>query len=194
MAVPVSLLVFLFGIFYHALRIMLYGADRFVGGGSALAVHFHISPWIIGRTVVAVGTSFPEFAASFVGALRQSTDISMGKVVGKQHLQHSLRSRKHRVHPSHCLVGALLPDRYFHPDRFHGGAPAHCQKPDAHPPCRGCIAPVRLRGIPPPPDPVGSVNGTGNDVECPGTKKTGWRDPSGHPAIPLDSSRPRSFV
>ncbi len=77
MNVLVSFLIFAFGIFF-----MLYGADRFVSGGSALAAYYRISPLLIGMTVVAFGTSFPEFAASFVGALRGKTDISMGNVVG----------------------------------------------------------------------------------------------------------------
>ncbi len=62
--------------------LMISGADRLVNSGSALAKHFRISPLIIGLTIVSFGTSFPEFAASLVGALRGKTDIAMGNVVG----------------------------------------------------------------------------------------------------------------
>jgi len=62
--------------------LMLKGADGLVSGGSTLAARYRISPMVIGLTVVSFGTSFPEFAASFVGALKGSTDIAVGNVVG----------------------------------------------------------------------------------------------------------------
>jgi len=70
-------LLFAFGVF-----LMIYGADRLVEGGSAIAVHFRISPLVIGLTVVSFGTSFPEFAASLVSALQGKTDLAMGNVIG----------------------------------------------------------------------------------------------------------------
>lgn len=69
----------LFGV---GISLMLYGADKLVRGGSALAAHFRISPLVIGLTIVSFGTSFPEFAASLVGALQGKNDIAMGNVVG----------------------------------------------------------------------------------------------------------------
>ena len=62
--------------------LMVKGADALVSGGSALAARYRISPMVIGLTVVSFGTSFPEFAASLVGALKGSTDIAIGNVVG----------------------------------------------------------------------------------------------------------------
>jgi cation:H+ antiporter len=76
-----TLLLF-FILFALGLFLMLYGADKLVSGGSAIAAHFRISPLVIGLTIVSFGTSFPEFAASLVGALHGKTDIAMGNVVG----------------------------------------------------------------------------------------------------------------
>ncbi|NOY52803.1 MAG: calcium/sodium antiporter [Deltaproteobacteria bacterium] len=73
---------FLFALFVLGLFLMVYGADRLVEGGSAIAVHFRISPLVIGLTIVSFGTSFPEFAASLVGALHGKTDLAMGNVIG----------------------------------------------------------------------------------------------------------------
>ncbi len=72
----------LFALFALGVFLMIYGADRLVEGGSSIAVHFRISPLVIGLTIVSFGTSFPEFAASLVGALHGQTDIAMGNVVG----------------------------------------------------------------------------------------------------------------
>ena len=72
-----SVLLFLIGLF-----LMLYGADKLVDGGSSIASHFRISPFVIGLTIVSFGTSFPEFAISFVGAIHGKTDISIGNIVG----------------------------------------------------------------------------------------------------------------
>ena len=72
----------LFAMFALGVFLMIYGADRLVEGGSAIAAHFRISPLVIGLTIVSFGTSFPEFAASLVGALHGKTDIAMGNVIG----------------------------------------------------------------------------------------------------------------
>lgn len=74
---------FLTAVFFVAgFFLMTFGADHLVRAGSAIAAYFRISPLIIGLTIVSFGTSFPEFAASFMGALHGRTDISLGNVVG----------------------------------------------------------------------------------------------------------------
>ena len=62
--------------------LILKGADTMVDGSSALARKFRISEAVIGLTVVAFGTSLPEFVVSFFSALRGSGDMSAGNVMG----------------------------------------------------------------------------------------------------------------
>lgn len=61
---------------------LLLGGRYFVNGASAVAVAFGISERLIGLTVVAVGTSLPELAASTVAAWRGFSSLAIGNVVG----------------------------------------------------------------------------------------------------------------
>lgn len=58
------------------------GADSLVDSASKIAETFGISDLIIGLTVVAFGTSAPEFAVTINAALKQQADISVGDIVG----------------------------------------------------------------------------------------------------------------
>jgi cation:H+ antiporter len=58
------------------------GAEWLVRGASSIATRFGIAPIVIGLTVVAFGTSAPEFAVSIGGALTGNSDVAMGNVVG----------------------------------------------------------------------------------------------------------------
>ena len=62
--------------------LLYYGAEWVVKGGVHIAETFQISPIVIGLTVVAFGTSLPEFATSFVAAFRKQSAISIGNIVG----------------------------------------------------------------------------------------------------------------
>lgn len=64
------------------IALVLWGADKFTDGASALARRWHMSEMVIGLTVVAMGTSMPEFVVSFFSALDGSADMSVGNVVG----------------------------------------------------------------------------------------------------------------
>lgn len=64
------------------LAILVKGADWLVDGAVAIARHFGMSPLIIGLTIVAMGTSAPEVAASIVAALANSADMAVGNVYG----------------------------------------------------------------------------------------------------------------
>lgn len=61
---------------------MLAGAHFMVDGGSVIAKHFGISERVIGLTIVAIGTSLPELAASVAGALKGYPELAVGNVVG----------------------------------------------------------------------------------------------------------------
>jgi cation:H+ antiporter len=61
---------------------LYFGAEWFVGGAKGIAQALEISDYIIGVTVVAVGTSVPELVASVIASLRRQTDISIGNLIG----------------------------------------------------------------------------------------------------------------
>ncbi|MBI2213134.1 MAG: calcium/sodium antiporter [Acidobacteria bacterium] len=58
------------------------GAELLVRGASRLALSLGLSPLVVGLTVVGYGTSAPEVAVSLSSALKGSTDMAMGNVVG----------------------------------------------------------------------------------------------------------------
>lgn len=62
--------------------LVLWGADKLTDGATALARRFQVSDLVIGLTVVAFGTSLPEFVTSFTAVLRHYEAISMGNIVG----------------------------------------------------------------------------------------------------------------
>lgn len=62
--------------------LVLWGADRFTDASTAIARRYRISELVIGLTIVAVGTSLPEFMVSFFSALRGSADMSVGNIMG----------------------------------------------------------------------------------------------------------------
>ncbi len=62
--------------------VLIKGADIFVDGASNLARNFKLSKMLIGLTIVAFGTSAPEFAVSIKSMLSGSGEIVIGNVVG----------------------------------------------------------------------------------------------------------------
>lgn len=64
------------------LGLILGGANFLTDGASALAKRFHISPLVIGLTIVAFGTSAPELTVSIVSAIQGNAELSIGNVVG----------------------------------------------------------------------------------------------------------------
>lgn len=61
---------------------LYFGGDWLVAGASRLARSLGVSALIVGLTVVSIGTSMPELLVSVDAALRGSSDISIGNVVG----------------------------------------------------------------------------------------------------------------
>ena len=68
-----SILAVLFGF-----ALLVWGADRFVLGASALARNLGISPLIIGLTIVGFGTSAPEMLVSSVAAWNGNPAMGIG--------------------------------------------------------------------------------------------------------------------
>ncbi|MGF1474843.1 MAG: calcium/sodium antiporter [Geminicoccaceae bacterium] len=61
---------------------LVLGGDGLVRGAVAIARHFHLSPLLIGLTLVGFGTSMPELLTSVQAALLGSPGIAVGNVVG----------------------------------------------------------------------------------------------------------------
>ena len=64
------------------LAVLLTGAWLLVRSASLLAMNFGLSPLLVGATVVAFGTSAPEFVVSLVAGLEGSGDLAVGNVFG----------------------------------------------------------------------------------------------------------------
>lgn len=61
---------------------LIFGATKLVDGASAIARRLKVSDLIIGLTIVAFGTSFPELVVNVSAALKGSNDIALGNIVG----------------------------------------------------------------------------------------------------------------
>lgn len=77
MTLPFQILLFLVG-----LTLIVVGADVLVDGASSVARRFGISEFVIGLTIVGMGTSAPEMVVSFLGAIKGNADIAVGNVLG----------------------------------------------------------------------------------------------------------------
>ncbi|MFI3263388.1 MAG: sodium:calcium antiporter, partial [Rikenellaceae bacterium] len=64
------------------LGLILAGASVMTDGASKLATKFGISEFVVGLTVVAIGTSAPELIVTIMSALKGSGDVAVGNVVG----------------------------------------------------------------------------------------------------------------
>jgi len=62
--------------------ILVLGAKMVVYGGANIAEALGVSEFVIGATIVAVGTSLPEMTNAVYGALRERGSISIGNIIG----------------------------------------------------------------------------------------------------------------
>lgn len=63
--------------------LFLTGAGRFiVSGARGIALHFGVGEFVIGATVVAVGTSVPELATAIIAKLRGHDEVGLGTILG----------------------------------------------------------------------------------------------------------------
>lgn len=111
--------------------ILIKGADILVDGSSGLAENFNVSKMLIGLTVVAFGTSMPEFAVCMKSILAGSGDIALGNIIGGNTLNillilgccatiHSLSVKSNTVRKElpiamviSILLSVLLSDDFF---------------------------------------------------------------------------------
>lgn len=62
--------------------LVLIGADKLTDGAVGLARRFHIPELVIGLTIVAFGTSLPEFIVSLLASINHAPSMSIGNIVG----------------------------------------------------------------------------------------------------------------
>ena len=64
------------------LLLILFGANYLVDGSSSIAKKFGISEFVIGLTIVGIGTSAPEMVVSFLSAFQGKAEMAIGNIVG----------------------------------------------------------------------------------------------------------------
>lgn len=69
-------------IFMLGLGVLYQGAEWLVKGSASIALHYGIRPLVVGITVVALGTSMPEFVINVFAALSGEDSLALGNIVG----------------------------------------------------------------------------------------------------------------
>jgi len=69
-------------IFIVSMGALIYGADFIIEQSEKIALHFNISSFIIGATLIALGTSLPEMAVSMSASIKGNGDIAVANVIG----------------------------------------------------------------------------------------------------------------
>ena len=69
-------------LFIVGAALVVSGADWLVNGASDIARRSGLSEYVIGATIVGIGTSMPEFVVSAIAALEGNADIAIGNVAG----------------------------------------------------------------------------------------------------------------
>lgn len=71
-----------FVIFIAAMAALIYGADFIIKESERIALHYHISHFVIGATLIGFGTSLPEMAASMTASAYGKPDMAVANVIG----------------------------------------------------------------------------------------------------------------
>ncbi len=71
-----------FVIFIAAMSALVFGADFIIRESERIALHFNISHFVIGATLIALGTSLPEMAASMMASYADKSDMAVANVIG----------------------------------------------------------------------------------------------------------------
>lgn len=72
-----TLILFIVG-FY----ILIKGASILIDGATSIAKKLGVSAWVIGLTIVGIGTSIPEFSITFISNLVGESDVGLGTIIG----------------------------------------------------------------------------------------------------------------
>lgn len=62
--------------------LLVWSADKFIMGATAIAIYARISPLIIGIVIVGCATSAPEYLVSIIAIINGSTGLSFGNIIG----------------------------------------------------------------------------------------------------------------
>lgn len=95
-----------FVIFIIAMGVLIWGADMLIEQSERIALKFNIPEFIIGSTLIALGTSLPEMAASVAASYNGSPEIAVSNVIGSNILNITL-----------VLASVFLIARHINPDR-----------------------------------------------------------------------------
>ena len=79
-----------FVIFVIAMGVLIWGADVIIEQSERIALKFKIPEFIIGATLIALGTSLPEMAASIAASYNGKPDIAIANVIGSNILNITL--------------------------------------------------------------------------------------------------------
>jgi len=71
-----------YGIFLISMSALVFGANYIIVESERIALHFNISSFVIGATLIAVGTSLPEMAASIAASSAGKSDMAVANVLG----------------------------------------------------------------------------------------------------------------
>ncbi len=77
-----NLPIFWIAIFVISLCVLIRAADYFTGAAERIGLSFGIPDFIVGVTIIAIGTSLPEIISSIFAVLRNSSEIVIGNVIG----------------------------------------------------------------------------------------------------------------
>ena len=77
-------------VFVVSMAALIYGADFVIEESEKIAFHYKISSFVIGATVIALGTSLPEMAASIVASMHDKSDLAVSNVIGSNILNIAL--------------------------------------------------------------------------------------------------------
>jgi cation:H+ antiporter len=75
-------LIFWIVVFIISLAVLVKGADWLIGSAEKIGLAIGLSPFIVGVTIVGMGTSFPELISSFVAVLKGVTDVVAANAIG----------------------------------------------------------------------------------------------------------------
>ncbi len=64
------------------LALILFGANFLTNGSTVIAQKLHVPEFVIGLTIVAIGTSMPELVVSVLSALKGESSVAIGNIVG----------------------------------------------------------------------------------------------------------------
>lgn len=77
-------------IFIISMAVLIKGADFVIDESERVALHYNISHFVIGATLVALGTSLPEMAASMMASASGKGDIAVSNIIGSNIINISL--------------------------------------------------------------------------------------------------------